>query len=61
MQSLPLVGMQAKLGKLPRVFIMGARGRCGGAASECCRLSGLAVTGWDMEETAGRVSGIDRL
>lgn len=36
----------------PRVIIIGAKGRVGTGAADFCRAMGLAVTLWDMEETA---------
>lgn len=36
----------------PRVLIIGALGRVGTGAADLCAALGLAVTGWDMAETA---------
>lgn len=46
---------KAKAGKLPRVLIIGALGRCGGGAVDLCRKVGLPeenIVRWDMAETA---------
>lgn len=36
----------------PRALVIGARGRVGTGAADLCESMGLAVTRWDMEETA---------
>ncbi|GAP91957.1 putative saccharopine dehydrogenase [Rosellinia necatrix] len=41
-------------GKYPRLMIIGALGRCGKGATECCRAVGIpedSVLKWDLEET----------
>ena len=44
-------------GKQPRVFIMGAKGRCGRGAIDMCKIAGIPdenLLKWDIEETTGR-------
>ncbi|KAH6692613.1 saccharopine dehydrogenase [Plectosphaerella plurivora] len=46
---------QAKAGKLPRVLVIGALGRCGSGAVEMCRRAGIPeenITKWDIQETS---------
>ena len=48
-EALPLNG-----GKYPRLMIIGALGRCGRGAAECCRDAGIpeeSVLKWDLPET----------
>ncbi|KAK6949583.1 mitochondrial Homoaconitase [Daldinia eschscholtzii] len=50
-----LAAGQAKAGKLPRVIVIGALGRCGRGAVDLCLKVGLPteqVLKWDMAETA---------
>lgn len=45
----------AKAGRLPRVIVIGALGRCGQGAVDMCRAAGLPeeqILKWDMAETA---------
>ena len=46
--------LEAELGSHPRptALIIGALGRVGTGAADLCRAMGVAVTGWDMAETA---------
>jgi saccharopine dehydrogenase (NAD+, L-lysine forming) len=46
---------QTKAGKLPRVLVIGALGRCGSGAVEMCRRAGIPeenITKWDIQETS---------
>ncbi|MCJ1273424.1 Saccharopine dehydrogenase [Puttea exsequens] len=48
-------GLQKNKGKPPRVLVIGALGRCGRGALECCRQAGIPeeqILKWDMDETA---------
>ncbi|KAF6225330.1 hypothetical protein HO173_012815 [Letharia columbiana] len=48
-------GVQRNKGKSPRVLVIGALGRCGRGALECCRQAGIPeqqLVKWDMDETA---------
>ncbi|KAL8710248.1 MAG: hypothetical protein Q9220_005179 [cf. Caloplaca sp. 1 TL-2023] len=48
-------GMQKSKGRPPRVLVIGALGRCGKGALECCRNAGISedqLLKWDMAETA---------
>jgi len=48
---------KAKAGKLPRVLVIGALGRCGSGAVELCRRVGLdeeSVLKWDIAETQAK-------
>ena len=48
-----LAKMLAETGKtLPDALVIGALGRVGSGASDLCRAMDVAVTGWDMAETA---------
>jgi saccharopine dehydrogenase (NAD+, L-lysine-forming) len=49
-----LTGLEADLAGLsrPRAIIIGALGRVGTGATDLCRAMGVAVTKWDMAETA---------
>lgn len=40
-------------GKIPRVMVVGAKGRCGNGAMTLLNNIGIAATGWDYEETKG--------
>ncbi|KAI8619752.1 saccharopine dehydrogenase [Chytriomyces sp. MP71] len=49
-----LAQASAKFGRLPRVMVMGALGRCGSGASDFARHAGIPETSiikWDMAET----------
>ena len=54
--------LKAALGPLPshpRIIVVGALGRCGRGAIECCLQAGIAdssITKWDLEETTGKSS-----
>ncbi|KAI8955583.1 hypothetical protein F4801DRAFT_586728 [Xylaria longipes] len=46
---------RAKAGRLPRVIVIGALGRCGRGAVDMCLKAGIPdeqILGWDMAETA---------
>lgn len=48
-------GVQKNQGNPPRVLVIGALGRCGRGALECCRQAGVPeghIMKWDMDETA---------
>ncbi len=40
-------------GRTPTVMVIGARGRVGSGATQLANELGLAITAWDIEETAG--------
>ena len=44
--------LDAAGGGRPKALVIGALGRVGTGASDLCRKLGVAVTGWDMAETA---------
>ncbi|KAI0242061.1 Saccharopine dehydrogenase [Massospora cicadina] len=47
--------VQANKGKLPRIMVMGAKGRCGRGAVDFAKAVGIPdsnILGWDMAETA---------
>ncbi len=51
-EALERLVREALADETPRVIIIGAGGRVGGGAADLCQRLGLAVTAWDMEETA---------
>ncbi|MCA0873579.1 saccharopine dehydrogenase [Seohaeicola saemankumensis] len=44
--------LDASGGARPRAIVIGALGRVGSGAADLCQATGVAVTKWDMEETA---------
>ncbi len=48
---------QEKAGRLPRVLVIGALGRCGRGAVELCQKAGIPdknIVKWDLAETSGK-------
>ena len=41
------------IGNIPKVMVVGAKGRCGNGAMTLLQKIGIAATGWDYEETKG--------